>query len=105
MNQELLMNPNCLVAALEKPAAEFTKADIISFIQKNNIRMVNFMYPAADGRLKTLNFVIMSTRTSFTCNFSEAFFCWRLAFIRSAAIRYSPSVRYPSTRVPIFITS
>ena len=50
MNQELLMNPNCLVAALEKPAAEFTKADIISFIQKNNIRMVNFMYPAADGR-------------------------------------------------------
>ena len=25
MNQELLMNPNCLVAALEKPAAEFTK--------------------------------------------------------------------------------
>lgn len=31
MNQELLMNPNCLVAALEKPAAEFTKADIISF--------------------------------------------------------------------------
>lgn len=59
MNQELLMNPNCLVAALEKPAAEFTKADIISFIQKNNIRMVNFMYPAADGRLKTLNFVIM----------------------------------------------
>ena len=59
MNQELLMNPNCLVAALVKPAAEFTKADIISFIQKNNIRMVNFMYPAADGRLKTLNFVIM----------------------------------------------
>ena len=58
MNQELLMNPNCLVAALEKPATEFTKADIISFIQKNNIRMVNFMYPAADGRLKTLNFVI-----------------------------------------------
>ena len=58
MNQELLMNPNCLVAALEKPAAEFTKADTISFIQKNNIRMVNFMYPAADGRLKTLNFVI-----------------------------------------------
>ena len=58
MNQELLMNPNCLVAALEKPAAEFTKADIISFIQKNNIRMLNFMYPAADGRLKTLNFVI-----------------------------------------------
>lgn len=41
-----------------KPAAEFTKADIINYIQQNEIRMVNFMYPAADGRLKTLNFVI-----------------------------------------------
>ncbi|KAA4962668.1 glutamine synthetase, partial [Bacteroides fragilis] len=39
-------------------AAEFTKADIINYIQQNEIRMVNFMYPAADGRLKTLNFVI-----------------------------------------------
>lgn len=36
----------------------FTKEDIISFIQQNDIRMVNFMYPAGDGRLKTLNFVI-----------------------------------------------
>ncbi|WP_349832257.1 glutamine synthetase family protein, partial [Bacteroides fragilis] len=42
----------------QKPAAEFTKADIINYIQQNEIRMVNFMYPAADGRLKTLNFVI-----------------------------------------------
>mgnify|MGYP006877193264 CR=1 FL=1 len=25
MNQELLMNPNCLVAALEKPAAELLR--------------------------------------------------------------------------------
>lgn len=58
MNQELSMNPNRLVAFLQKPATEFTKADIISYIQQNEIRMVNFMYPAADGRLKTLNFVI-----------------------------------------------
>ena len=58
MNQELLMSPNHLVTFLQKPAAEFTKADIISYIQQNEIRMVNFMYPAADGRLKTLNFVI-----------------------------------------------
>ena len=58
MNQELLMSPNRLVTVLQKPAAEFTKADIINYIQQNEIRMVNFMYPAADGRLKTLNFVI-----------------------------------------------
>ncbi len=58
MNQELLMSPNRLVTFLQKPAAEFTKADIINYIQQNEIRMVNFMYPAADRRLKTLNFVI-----------------------------------------------
>ena len=58
MYQELLMSPNRLVTFLQKPAAEFTKADIINYIQQNEIRMVNFMYPAADGRLKTLNFVI-----------------------------------------------
>ena len=58
MNQELSMNAKKLVAFLQKPTSEFTKADIISFIQQNDIRMVNFMYPAGDGRLKTLNFVI-----------------------------------------------
>lgn len=52
------MNANQLVAFLQKPASEFTKVDIISFIRQNGIRMVNFMYPAGDGRLKTLNFVI-----------------------------------------------
>ena len=58
MNKELAMNPNRVVAFLGKPAKEFTKADIIRFISENEIRMVNFMYPAGDGRLKTLNFVI-----------------------------------------------
>ena len=58
MNQELLISPTHLATFLHKTAAEFTKADIISYIQQNEIRMVNFMYPAADGRLKTLNFVI-----------------------------------------------
>ncbi len=58
MNQELSMNANLVVASLQKPASEFTKADIIGFIRQNGIRMVNFTYPAGDGRLKTLNFVI-----------------------------------------------
>ncbi len=48
MNQELSMSPHSLVAFLQKPASEFTKADIITYIQKNDIRMINFMYPAAD---------------------------------------------------------
>ncbi|MBR5802876.1 MAG: glutamine synthetase [Bacteroidaceae bacterium] len=58
MNKELEMCPNKLVAALGKPSKEFTKSDIIGYIKQNDIRMVNFMYPAGDGRLKTLNFVI-----------------------------------------------
>ncbi|MBP3425799.1 MAG: glutamine synthetase [Rikenellaceae bacterium] len=57
-NQELKLNPNKLVAHLGKLPSEFTKADIVRFIEENEIRMVNFMYPAGDGRLKTLNFVI-----------------------------------------------
>lgn len=58
MSMELSLNPNKLVAYLGKPSKEFTKADIVRYIKENGIRMVNFMYPAGDGRLKTLNFVI-----------------------------------------------
>lgn len=47
-----------LSAVLQKPAAEFTRADIMKLVADYDIRMVNFMYPANDGRLKTLNFVI-----------------------------------------------
>lgn len=45
-------------ALLGKPASEFTLEDIMGFVKENGIGMINFMYPAADGRLKTLNFVI-----------------------------------------------
>ena len=58
MNDQLELNPNKVVAYLSKPAKEFTKADIVRYIRENGVRMVNFMYPAGDGRLKTLNFVI-----------------------------------------------
>ena len=58
MNRELALNPNKVVAFLGKSNKQFTKADIINYIEQNGIQMVNFMYPAGDGRLKTLNFVI-----------------------------------------------
>ena len=58
MSKELELCPNKLVGFLNKPSKEFTKADIVRFITENDIQMVNFMYPAGDGRLKTLNFVI-----------------------------------------------
>lgn len=60
MNDHLALNPNKIVKALQKPAAEFTRGDIIRFIEQNDIRMVNFRYVAGDGRLKKLNFVINS---------------------------------------------
>ncbi len=58
MNNVISMNPNALVAYLQKRPCDFTKQDIIKYIKENEIQMVNFMYPAGDGRLKTLNFVI-----------------------------------------------
>ena len=54
------MCSNKLTKVLEKAPAEFTKSDIIRFIRGEDIRHVNFMYPAGDGRLKTLNFVIQN---------------------------------------------
>lgn len=58
MDKHIELNKNAVVAYLKKAPAEFTKADIIDFIVANGIEMVNFMYPAADGRLKTLNFIV-----------------------------------------------
>ena len=43
-----------------KAGEEFTKQDLIKFIEGNEIEMVNFRYVGGDGRLKTLNFVITS---------------------------------------------
>ena len=42
MNQDFSMHANPLVAKLQKPASEFTKADIVSYIKENEITMVNF---------------------------------------------------------------
>ncbi len=70
MNKELELTPNRVVAYLGKPSKDFTKADIVRYISENGIRMVNFMYPAGDGRLKTLNFVINNAAyldTILTC--------------------------------------
>ena len=47
-----------LAERIGKDPKDFRKSDIISFIREEGIRHVNFLYPAGDGRLKTLNFVI-----------------------------------------------
>lgn len=71
MNNDILtMNANPVVAFLQKPAEALTKADIIKYVRENDIRMINFMYPGGDGKLKTLNFVITNLQyldTILTC--------------------------------------
>ena len=57
---EIRLNPNPLVQFLKKPASEFTRQDIIYFIEENEIEMINFRYVGEDGKLKSLNFVINS---------------------------------------------
>ena len=52
------LNPDPLVRFLGKPRREFTRADLIRYIEEHGIEMINLRYPGADGRLKTLNFVI-----------------------------------------------
>ena len=54
------MNPHVLSRYLHKEPKYFTKEDIIRYVRENDIEMINFRYPGADGRLKTLNFIINS---------------------------------------------
>jgi glutamine synthetase len=57
---QYILNPNPLVRHLRKLPHEFTKEDIIRYIEDNEIQMMNFRYAGGDGRLKALNFVIQS---------------------------------------------
>lgn len=59
-NDDILLSPNELVQFLKKPANEFTRDDIIRFIEAKGITMLNFRYVAEDGKLKTLNYVPFS---------------------------------------------
>ena len=58
MDKKLALNPNEVVAFLKKDPKDFTRDDLINFICEKGIRMIDFMYPAEDGRVKTLNFTV-----------------------------------------------
>jgi glutamine synthetase len=62
MNDNRLLSPNPLVRFLDKSPSEFTRDDLICFIEDQGIEMINFRYVGGDGRLKTLNFVINNRR-------------------------------------------
>ena len=57
-NEQFATSLNPLVQQLNKEPKDFTKEDIMNFIEDNDIKMLNFRYVAGDGRLKSLNFVI-----------------------------------------------
>ncbi|MDR0370861.1 MAG: glutamine synthetase family protein [Prevotellaceae bacterium] len=58
MTNTFNLSPNPLVRFLQKEPKEFTKSDLIYYISENNIEIINLRYVGADGRLKTLNFII-----------------------------------------------
>ena len=57
VNNEISLNPNELVQYLKKPSREFTREDLVRFIEAKGIKSLNFRYVAEDGKLKALNFV------------------------------------------------
>ena len=60
MYSSLKYNINPLVKHLGKLPESFSRADILQYITDKGIRIINFRYVAADGRLKTLNFPVTS---------------------------------------------
>ena len=60
MDKTIALNPNEVVAYLQKRPGEFTRADMLKFVTEKGIKMIDFMYPAEDGRVKTLNFTVNS---------------------------------------------
>jgi glutamine synthetase len=54
-NTHISMNPNKIVQFLDRLPEDFTKEQLIKYIEKNDVRFVNFRYVGGDGRLKTLN--------------------------------------------------
>ena len=57
-NKQFSTSLNPLVRQLNKNSKEFTKKDIIQFIEEKEIKMLNFRYAGGDGRLKSLNFTV-----------------------------------------------
>lgn len=56
--KSLLNTQNRLEVSLNKPSTDFTRNDIVRFMEESNISMLNFLYPGEDGKLKNLNFAI-----------------------------------------------
>ena len=100
MDKNIALNPNEVVAFLKKSPETFTRDDMLHFITENGIRMVDFMYPAEDGRVKTLNFTVNSLAYAETVltegervDGSSLFPSFRPNAIFSAAVKTSTSLK------------
>ena len=60
MDKTIALTPNEVVTFLKKRPETFTREDMLRFICENDVKMIDFMYPAEDGRVKTLNFTVNS---------------------------------------------
>lgn len=58
MDKFVELSQNEVVAFLKKRPQEIRREDIVRFVRENDIKMIDFMYPAEDGRVKTLNFTV-----------------------------------------------
>ncbi|MCW2815265.1 MAG: glutamine synthetase [Nocardioides sp.] len=58
--QASALEPHPLVRLLEKPAADFTAADLVRAAEELELRQVNLRYVGGSGRLKTIAFPINS---------------------------------------------
>ena len=56
MNHYTEMNPNPLVQYLNKPSEDFTKADLVRYIEDHDIVMINLRYCGWDGRSEIIEF-------------------------------------------------
>lgn len=51
---------NPLESFIGKRSADFSKEDIVRYVTKKGVKIINFRYAAHDGRLKTLSFPVSS---------------------------------------------
>ena len=71
MNKFIELNPNEVVSFLEKMPEDFTREDMLHFICEKGIRMIDFMYPAEDGRVKTQSMNVMGQDMVITRSYNE----------------------------------
>ena len=54
------LSSNKISRFLQKPSEDFTRQDLIKYIEQNNIQALNLRHIGGDGKLKSLNFVVDS---------------------------------------------